>query len=364
MDSRTHIVLVPGFAGFDALGQLDYYANVTRSFHIWQEKRDGNGSSPRQPAARATLHYFHTFPTAGVTTRARLLEAYLARRCARNEFQWDDTIVLVGHSTGGLDIRQLLTELTAHADESVRVDGDTTRAWTIRCEHILKLIRRAVFVSVPQRGANIADHVGGNRFAAAWLVAALRVGFFASQARTAVKLLKASERWDARLRSELLMAVRDALLEVAQRKTATRFTAAQARAAHMQIKLWLSHIDADFLAIDDLKTQTDDDRMKSVARYTDREREEELDRLERYDIATRSYATIGKCPFDEAGLRRGESPSWHETLAPSISDPAGAELLYRIAYKLCTAGTLGGEEKLARASLRQRRGPRHRVLGE
>ncbi len=342
MDRRTHIVLVPGFAGFDALGQLDYYANVTQCFHVWQDKRDRKRRSKRQAAAHATLHYFQGFPTAGVTTRARLLEAYLARRCARNEFQRDDEIVLVGHSTGGLDIRQLLSELIAHENESVRVDGDAIHAWAVRCDHILDRIRRAVFVSVPQRGANIANHVGRNRFLAAWFVTALRLGFHLSQVKSAVNLLKSSERWDARLHSELLMAVRDALLEVAQRKTATRFTAAQARAAHMQIKLWLNHIDADFLAIDDLRTHSDDE-LKSVARFTDREREAELQNLERHDIATRSYATIGRCPFDEARLRRGEPPSWYDVLLPASSNPAGAEVFYRIAYKLCTLGTLGSD---------------------
>jgi triacylglycerol lipase len=345
MEGRTHIVLVPGFAGFDALGQLEYYSNVTQCFHLWQAKRGGATALPRRPATRATLHYSPSFPTAGVTTRARLLETYLARRCARNEFQQDDTIVLIGHSTGGLDIRQLLYELTTHEDESVQVDGDTTQAWAVSCQHILELVRRVVFVSVPQRGANIADHVGRNHFVATWLVSALRLGFYAAQAQGSVSLLRASERWDERIRSGLLMAARDALLEVAQRDTTSRFTAAQARAAHMQIKLWLSHIDADFLAIDDLKTQGDEGT-KSVARFSDRERAEELARLRQHDIATRSYATIGSCPFDEASLRRGEPPSWYDTLVASTANPAPAEVFYRVAYKLCTIGTLGHPQKL------------------
>ena len=53
---RLHIVMVPGFAGFDALGQLEYFAGVTRQFQQWRE-----GSQ----AAHAVLHYFDNFPTSG-----------------------------------------------------------------------------------------------------------------------------------------------------------------------------------------------------------------------------------------------------------------------------------------------------------
>jgi len=34
VSSRRHIILVPGFAGFDALGQLEYYAGVTPLFPV------------------------------------------------------------------------------------------------------------------------------------------------------------------------------------------------------------------------------------------------------------------------------------------------------------------------------------------
>ena len=32
---RLHVVLVPGFAGFDALGQLEYYGGITPLFQAW-----------------------------------------------------------------------------------------------------------------------------------------------------------------------------------------------------------------------------------------------------------------------------------------------------------------------------------------
>ncbi len=114
---RLHIVLVPGFAGFDALGQLEYFAGVTGQFQAWQQ-------GARE--VRAVLHYFDNFPTAAVITRAGRLRNYLAKRIARREFQPGDSLALVGHSTGGLDIRWLLWELTGPGHQ------DILRGWRRR----------------------------------------------------------------------------------------------------------------------------------------------------------------------------------------------------------------------------------------
>jgi hypothetical protein len=54
---RFHIVLLPGFAGFDALGQLEYYGRVTPLFHDLR--------APNQ-----VLHCFDNLPTASVATPA------------------------------------------------------------------------------------------------------------------------------------------------------------------------------------------------------------------------------------------------------------------------------------------------------
>lgn len=115
---RVHIVLIPGFAGFDALGQLEYYAGVTPQFQLWKK----SGASSRTGVA---LHYFDNFPTAAVRTRAARLRNYLATRFARGEFVRGDRIALVGHSTGGLDIRCLLlgAEQIAEANVSGRWRG-------------------------------------------------------------------------------------------------------------------------------------------------------------------------------------------------------------------------------------------------
>lgn len=110
---RFHIVLIPGFAGFDALGQLEYYSGITPLFQTWL-------------AGNQVLHYFDNFPTAAVVTRATRLRSYLARRIARGDISVRDDVIddvtLVGHSTGGLDIRRLLWDLH-HRRQPIVVDG-------------------------------------------------------------------------------------------------------------------------------------------------------------------------------------------------------------------------------------------------
>ena len=147
--NRTHIVMVPGFAGFDALGQLEYYAGVTPVFDVWRRQ-----TSDR----RATIHYFDNLPTAGVRTRAKRLRSFLAKRIARGAFQAGDRLALVGHSTGGLDIRQLLIDLRQDPKHDA-VDGTQAATGAVPPGAILDMLQRIVFLSVPQAGTNLADWV-------------------------------------------------------------------------------------------------------------------------------------------------------------------------------------------------------------
>ena len=163
---RLHIVLILGFAGFDALGQLEYYAGITPLFRNWQV-----GHKAR---AYVVLHYFDNFPTAAVVTRAGRLQSYLAKRIARGEFLPGDTLALVGHSTGGLDIRWLLWELSRDPDRTIPVDGGQGSAYTVQAAEILNLVQRVVFLSVPQWGTNIADWVRAHTIARKAAVADLR----------------------------------------------------------------------------------------------------------------------------------------------------------------------------------------------
>src|SRR5271165_6276226 len=78
---RRHIVLIPGFGGFDALGRVNYYAGVTELFQHWIHRQ--------HPQPDAVLQYFDNLPTAAVVTRAQRLRNYLAKRIARGEIRFD-----------------------------------------------------------------------------------------------------------------------------------------------------------------------------------------------------------------------------------------------------------------------------------
>src|SRR5262245_48764694 len=102
---RTHVILIPGFVGFDVLGQVGYYAGVTERFAVWRRVHAAEGD--------VMLHYFDSFPTASVGLRAERLRAFLAKLVARGQIATDDRIALVGHSTGGLDIRKTVEVLAS-----------------------------------------------------------------------------------------------------------------------------------------------------------------------------------------------------------------------------------------------------------
>jgi hypothetical protein len=121
---------------------MRYYAGVTPHFGKWKKSSGSNRKS-------AVLHYFDNSPTAGVSTPARRLRQYLAKRVARG-----DRITFVRHSTGGLDIRRLLCDLAAakQADVKMRyaVDGTKDTAFAVASAEILRMVKRIVFLSVPQ----------------------------------------------------------------------------------------------------------------------------------------------------------------------------------------------------------------------
>src|SRR5207249_210077 len=143
----------PGFVGFDALGNLEYYAGVTRAFGDWK-KLSGNAS--------AAVHYFDNFPTASVELRSRRLATWLAKRVVRGEMGPNDRIALVGHSTGGLDIRKMLKTMASDPRAEHVVDGSCR----VSNEQILERAERIAFLSVPHYGTNIADFAGTAQAAA------------------------------------------------------------------------------------------------------------------------------------------------------------------------------------------------------
>ena len=335
---RLHIVLIPGFAGFDALGQLDYYAGVTAQFRRWQF-----GGTGRR---HVVLHYFDNFPTAAVVTRARRLRQYLAKRIARREILPEDSLALVGHSTGGLDIRRLLWDLGASPDQKLPIDG----AEIVQTGQILALVDRVIFMSTPQWGTNIAAWVRENVLGRALVVAQLRTAVAASQ----VPLLNMVQDWISSsaasiLDVDLLHAVQDALREAESGTSDDPMRVAMAQEAASELELWLRHMASDYRVIDDLSPPGNtrmgdaDTGSTSPAHFTPALRVLEMAKWEEYGIRTRSYATVSRRPFRfETGRA---APPW-ELLKPwtwpdcteSTSESAGTSLVYRYCYRACAGG--------------------------
>ena len=246
MADRYHVVLIPGFGGFDALGQVEYYAHVTSLFDAWKRGR------PKR-ARPVVLHYFDNFPTAAVVTRAARLRSYLAKRIARGEISGGDEVTLVGHSTGGLDIRQLISDLHGPADGPLHVDGGLP----VPVRTILRHVRRVVFLSVPHWGTNIADWVRSHPVWRQALVAELQAAVAGSQIYLLDRVEAQIAGCSASLTgAQLLLAAQDALTEANAgfgRRSPLR--TADAQEAASELALYLRHMASDFHAIDDLSSQ-------------------------------------------------------------------------------------------------------------
>src|ERR687891_2631574 len=95
MAAKHRVYLLPGFFGFANLGEVVYFGHV-RNFLVDEFRSRG---------VDAEVHQVFTHPTASVRTRARDLLATLAQTAG------DDggPIHFVGHSTGGLDARLIVS---------------------------------------------------------------------------------------------------------------------------------------------------------------------------------------------------------------------------------------------------------------
>lgn len=339
--SRLHVVLVPGFAGFDALGQLDYYSGVTPLFDAWTTKHpDARG--------RVVLHYFDNFPTAAVVTRAARLRAYLAKRIKRGEFAGDDRVVLVGHSTAGLDIRQLLWDLSRNPDEKIPVDSDSRSILEVHAHEILDKIRAVVFLSVPHEGTATAEWVRTYWLARKIVVAELRAAVFGSQwpPVDAIEKLLAGAAGGA-AGAELLYAVRDSLAEAdAGLWPHDPIRTASAHECASQLALWLRHMASDFNVINDLAPTSERELGTSPAHFDSATRDREKQAWTDLGIDARSYATLGRRPFDFGHLE--SAPLWdlakpwtYPDFTRSNLSCSDTDFVYRACYRAC-AGTAPG----------------------
>jgi len=126
----THVMLVPGFFGFTSLGQVGYFRHVEVAL----------GSALAAAGRPATVHGLDVGPTASLPRRAARIGHQILGKTAP-----DDEVVVVGHSTGGLDARVLLAP-------QVELPGLSEPALAAR------RIRAVVSVCTPHYGTPVADY--------------------------------------------------------------------------------------------------------------------------------------------------------------------------------------------------------------
>jgi pimeloyl-ACP methyl ester carboxylesterase len=328
--------MVPGFGGFDALGQLQYYSGVTQLMSGWLDDH---------PGTRAAVHYFDNLPTAAVATRGARLARYVKKLVERRVIDGKDKVVLVGHSTGGLDIRQMLRDLNEAATDGA--SPATTRANPLdsreqdraRAAELLERIDRLVFLSVPHHGTNIADLACAHP-----VLRKVAIGLFQRAFEERIPLTALLELlpmgWLAPGHSELADAFEDARSEL-NPTDPTPIQLADAREARADISLWLAHSGADFMAISDLAVEGRPDRIVATP---NKDRQIWND----WKIKTRSYATIGKCPFDPTKLKADAAnlASGFELGRALHADIENTDAIYRVAYRACAGGPFDREISL------------------
>jgi hypothetical protein len=125
------VFLVPGFFGFSSVGAVNYFEDVERSL----------GRALHRHGVEARIVRCMTQPTASIPRRADVLR----RQVISNGGLRAQELHFVGHSTGGLDVRMLLTP-------GVKIASDNS-------EHrIARLTRTAISVATPHHGTPLANH--------------------------------------------------------------------------------------------------------------------------------------------------------------------------------------------------------------
>jgi triacylglycerol lipase len=125
------VYLVPGFFGFTSLGAVSYFEDVEKAL----------GRALRRRGVEARIVRCVTQPTASIPRRANALRRQVL---ASGGLRARD-LHFVGHSTGGLDVRMLLTP-----GVKIARGGSETR--------IARLTRTAISVATPHHGTPLANH--------------------------------------------------------------------------------------------------------------------------------------------------------------------------------------------------------------
>jgi len=177
----VEVFLVPGFLGFQQLGELPYFIDV----------KDVLGRKLEAHGLDAKVHALGTKAPAG---SLRLRTAYLAKEVATKHSPNAKSVHFVGHSTGGLDIRLLLSPGNSIEGGHDLMGGgildEEDQLDEVQMENLrdaLDKTRSVISVATPHRGTPIADtamRVAFDRF--------LRGTHHLLEAPLAVKLFAAS----------------------------------------------------------------------------------------------------------------------------------------------------------------------------
>ena len=129
--TKRLVYLVPGFFGFDSVGTVNYFEDVVRSLDFALRRR----------GVDARIVRCMTQPTASIPRRADVLR----RQVIRSGGLRAGELHFVGHSTGGLDVRMLLTP-------GVKIARGDSEA------RIAALTKTAISVATPHHGTPLANH--------------------------------------------------------------------------------------------------------------------------------------------------------------------------------------------------------------
>lgn len=124
-----HVFLIPGFFGFVNFGRLVYFGHV----------RDYLEDAFARERVRVEIHRVRLGPTSSLRVRA----AELLRQIVETAPS-EAPLHLIGHSTGGLDARLLVTP-------GLSLDGD------LDAEPVARRVRSVVSVASPHRGTPLAE---------------------------------------------------------------------------------------------------------------------------------------------------------------------------------------------------------------